>query len=58
MPEIKLSQGTLQYRDEGNGTPVVMIHGLLVAGNVWNRVVQPLSFHARCIVPNLPLGWH
>jgi pimeloyl-ACP methyl ester carboxylesterase len=58
MPEIKLSQGTLQYRDEGNGAPVVMIHGLLVAGNVWDRVVKPLSPQARCIVPDLPLGSH
>jgi pimeloyl-ACP methyl ester carboxylesterase len=58
MPEIKLSQGTLQYRDEGSGASVVMIHGLLVAGNVWDRVVQPLCSHARCIVPDLPLGSH
>ena len=58
MPEIKLSQGTLQYRDEGSGAPVVMIHGLLVAGSVWDRVVKPLSAHARCIVPDLPLGSH
>ena len=30
MPEITLSQGTIAYRDEGAGRPVVPIHGLLV----------------------------
>jgi hypothetical protein len=30
MPEITLSQGTIEYRDEGAGRPVVLIHGELV----------------------------
>jgi pimeloyl-ACP methyl ester carboxylesterase len=58
MSEIKLSQGPLQYRDLGSGPPVVMIHGLLVAGNVWDRAVESLASSARCIVPDLPLGSH
>ena len=58
MPEIQLPQGTVQYRDEGSGPPVVLIHGLLVNGNVWERVVPTLSARARCIVPDLPLGSH
>ena len=58
MPEIKLSQGTVQYRDEGTGTPVVLVHGLLVSGSVWDRVIPALAPHARLIVPDLPLGSH
>jgi pimeloyl-ACP methyl ester carboxylesterase len=58
MSEIKLSQGVLQYRDLGSGPPVVMVHGLLVAGSVWNRTVDALAGSARCIVPELPLGSH
>jgi pimeloyl-ACP methyl ester carboxylesterase len=58
MPEIKLSQGTIQYRDEGTGSPVVLIHGLLVNGQVWDGVVSGLRGRARCIVPDLPLGSH
>jgi hypothetical protein len=27
MPEITLSQGTIEYRDEGAGPPVLLIHG-------------------------------
>src|ERR1700730_10217493 len=58
MSEIKLSQGTLHYRDQGSGPAVVFIHGLLVDGQVWDPVVSRLSASARCIVPDLPLGSH
>ena len=54
MPEIKLSQGTVQYRDDGTGAPIVLIHGLLVAGSVWDRLVPELAPRARVIVPDLP----
>ena len=58
MPEIKLSQGIIHYRDEGTGQPVVLVHGLLVNGSLWDRLVEALAPHARCIVPDLPLGSH
>jgi pimeloyl-ACP methyl ester carboxylesterase len=58
MPEIQLSQGTVHYRDEGSGAPIVLIHGLLVNGTVWDRLVEGLSADWRCIVPDLPLGSH
>jgi pimeloyl-ACP methyl ester carboxylesterase len=58
MPEIELSHGTVHYRDEGSGPVVVFIHGLLVNGRVWERVVPIVSKHARCVVPDLPLGSH
>jgi pimeloyl-ACP methyl ester carboxylesterase len=43
---------------EGDGPPVVLIHGLLVDGHVWDPVVAALSGRGRCIVPELPLGSH
>jgi pimeloyl-ACP methyl ester carboxylesterase len=58
MPEIKLSQGTIHYREEGGGPPVLFVHGLLVNGTLWDRTVSRLAQHARCIVPDLPLGSH
>jgi pimeloyl-ACP methyl ester carboxylesterase len=58
MPEIQLSQGTIEYRDEGTGAPVVLIHGLLVNAQVWDGVVSGLRGRVRCIVPDLPLGSH
>jgi pimeloyl-ACP methyl ester carboxylesterase len=58
MPEIQLTQGTLNYRDEGEGPAVVFIHGLLVNGRVWDDVMPFLGTKLRCIVPDLPLGSH
>jgi pimeloyl-ACP methyl ester carboxylesterase len=58
MPEITLSQGTIHYRDAGEGPPVVFLHGLLVDGEVWRKVTPLLQGTARCIVPDLPLGSH
>ncbi len=58
MPEIELSHGTIHYRDQGSGPVIVLIHGLLVNGTVWDRAIPELSHGARCIVPDLPLGSH
>jgi pimeloyl-ACP methyl ester carboxylesterase len=61
VPEIKLSQGTIHYREQGSGVgggPVLLIHGLLVNGTIWDRTLPRLAQHARCIVPDLPLGSH
>jgi pimeloyl-ACP methyl ester carboxylesterase len=58
MPEITLPQGTIHYRDAGEGPPVVFLHGLLVDGEVWREVTPLLQGAARSIVPDLPLGSH
>jgi pimeloyl-ACP methyl ester carboxylesterase len=55
---LTLSQGQIHYRDEGTGAPVLLVHGLLVNGTVWDRLIQHLAPRARCIVPDLPLGSH
>ena len=57
MPEITLPEGRLHYRDTGQGSPIVFVHGLLVDGQVWRKVTPLLDDH-RCIVPDLPLGSH
>jgi pimeloyl-ACP methyl ester carboxylesterase len=58
MPEITLPQGTIHYRDTGEGPPVVFVHGLLVDGTLWRKVTPLLEGEARCIAPDLPLGSH
>ena len=54
--EIELPQGTLRYRETGEGPPVLFVHGLLVNGDLWRKVVPGLADRYRCITPDLPLG--
>jgi pimeloyl-ACP methyl ester carboxylesterase len=58
MESITLPQGTIRYRDEGEGPVVVFVHGALVDGRLWEPVVERLRGTARCVVPDLPLGSH
>jgi pimeloyl-ACP methyl ester carboxylesterase len=56
--DITLEQGTIHYRELGEGDPLVFVHGLLVDGRLWRDVVPPLAERYRCIVPDWPLGSH
>jgi pimeloyl-ACP methyl ester carboxylesterase len=58
MSEVKLSQGTINYRESGEGPTIVFVHGLLVDGRLWRKVTPLLEDRFRCIVPDLPLGSH
>jgi pimeloyl-ACP methyl ester carboxylesterase len=57
--EIELSAGTVNVGDTGGDGPVlVLLHGLLVDGSLWDDVVARARAWARCVVPELPLGSH
>src|SRR5438874_10453979 len=56
--EAKLEQGTIRYRERGTGEPIVFVHGLLVNGDLWRKVVPELANDFRCITPDWPLGSH
>ncbi|HXQ48917.1 MAG TPA: alpha/beta fold hydrolase [Thermoplasmata archaeon] len=43
----------LSFREEGSGTPVVLVHGLGGDRLLWNAVVPELSTEFRVIVPDL-----
>ena len=58
MSEATLPQGTIHYRESGEGEPIVFLHGLLVDGRLWRKVTPLLEDRFRCIVPDLPLGSH
>ena len=58
MSHVELPQGRISYREEGTGEPLIFIHGIVVNGDLWRRVVPQLSGEFRCIVPDWPLGSH
>jgi pimeloyl-ACP methyl ester carboxylesterase len=55
---VTLRQGTVEYREEGAGEPIVFVHGLLVDGRLWRNVIPSLAESHRCIAPDWPLGSH
>ncbi len=56
--EVALPQGTVRYRESGSGNPILFVHGLIVNGDLWRKVVPTLSRNHRCIAPDWPLGSH
>lgn len=44
--------GTMRYLDEGQGEPVVMVHGNPTWSFVYRKLVEGLKGGARCIVPD------
>ncbi len=45
--EVSLSQGTVRYSDTGTGPTLVFVHGLLVNGTLWRKVVPLLESVGR-----------
>jgi pimeloyl-ACP methyl ester carboxylesterase len=59
MPELELSAGTIDYEDTGGSGPVIVfVHGLMMDGSLWRKVVEDLRSDCRCVLPTLPLGGH
>lgn len=58
--QVTTSAGVIHWREWGHpsGLPVVFVHGILVNGRLWDKVVQRVATQARCIVPDWPLGAH
>jgi pimeloyl-ACP methyl ester carboxylesterase len=56
--EVSLPSGAIRYRERGSGEPILFVHGLLVNGGLWRKVVPELSKDFRCITPDWPLGSH
>jgi pimeloyl-ACP methyl ester carboxylesterase len=55
---MDLTAATIEYEDTGGSGPTILfVHGLLVDGTLWRKVVARLDGF-RCIVPTLPLGSH
>lgn len=53
----KLSSGRfeqLTYRDEGQGFPLMLVHGFPMDGHLWDAQVPALRQRFRLLVPDLP----
>jgi len=55
----RISVGELDYLDEGEGPPVVLLHGLGSSSELWRHVVPFLIARTRVVVPDFPdVGWN
>ena len=43
MQEVLLPQGPIRYREYGQGEPIVLVHGLLTDGRLWQDVAPLLG---------------
>lgn len=55
---VQLACGSIRVREAGQGPAIVLVHGALVNGHLWDDVVPLLADGARVVVPDLPLGCH
>ncbi|MFC9688093.1 alpha/beta fold hydrolase [Kribbella sp. NPDC056951] len=59
MSTATLSSGEISYVEQGTGPAVVFVHGLLVNGALWRKVLPEVAAAGfRCIAPDWPLGAH
>ncbi len=59
MSQIELSAGTIEYQDTGgDGSVVVLLHGLMMDASLWAGPIADLLADHRCVAPTLPLGAH
>jgi pimeloyl-ACP methyl ester carboxylesterase len=60
MKSVDVTAGTIEYREEGDpdGTPVVLLHGLLMNDAQWNLTLPHLPTGFRYLLPVLPMGGH
>jgi pimeloyl-ACP methyl ester carboxylesterase len=53
---VRLSQGSIRYRELGAGDPIVLVHGLFTNSLLWAPVAERLAEEFRVIAPDWPLG--
>ncbi|HEX9172908.1 MAG TPA: alpha/beta fold hydrolase [Telluria sp.] len=53
MPMINAAGGPVAYLDEGDGPPIVLLHGIQGTARTWDRVAQALVPHYRVVRPDL-----
>jgi haloalkane dehalogenase len=53
VPEARVLDSTMYYEDQGDGNPVVLLHGNPTSSYLWRNVIPELARQARCLAPDL-----
>jgi pimeloyl-ACP methyl ester carboxylesterase len=54
MPEVELHGHRLSYRLEGDGPPVLLVHGITSSSRTWSAIIDGLADRHTVIAPDLP----
>lgn len=50
---IAVKGSKMHYLEEGQGDPVLFLHGIPTSSYVWRRIIPLIAKNARCIAPDL-----
>jgi haloalkane dehalogenase len=53
MPDVDVDGSRMYYVEEGEGVPVLFLHGNPTSSYLWRNVIPHVSSGARCIAPDL-----
>lgn len=53
MSPTSASSGLLYFTERGSGPPLLLVHGLMITGEMFAPVLEPLAARHRVIVPDL-----
>jgi pimeloyl-ACP methyl ester carboxylesterase len=53
MNVMRVGDARIAYRDEGTGTPVLLLHGCPFASFIWRTLIPELAPAHRCVAPDL-----
>lgn len=53
MPRLTVLDSALHYLDEGEGDPIVFLHGNPTSSYLWRNVIPVLAGEGRCLAPDL-----
>mgnify|MGYP000559472662 CR=1 FL=1 len=54
MERLQVGKNQVNVRIQGQGEPVLLLHGVPDSSEVWEKVMDSLSDTHRCIAPDLP----
>ncbi|MFI6729045.1 alpha/beta hydrolase [Streptomyces sp. R-74717] len=55
---VETSGGSIDLRHFGQGTTLLLVHGLMVNGHLWDPLIAAVRDRFHMVVPDLPLGGH
>lgn len=54
VKNLNMKDSTVSYVDQGNGKPIVLLHGFCGSVGYWDKVIPGLAENNRVIAPDLP----